>query len=561
MKINVNIKNKIFAIIGLAIICSCIIYSCDPYEISYETTADQLMGEYIETSEDCSIFYELAETTGNASFIKAYGTYTCFVPTNSAFETYFTDNGKTSLSDFSSDELQNLFKYHIINDTIRTQDFTDGKMSSPSMNGRYITSGATIEGTSAYYTLNKQALITEANIEVGNGIIHKLKTVLDPPVKSVAEKIEENSSYSIFTEALKATGIYDIINESENWYTVFVESDEVLAGTTININSYQDLYDKYCNTGDPTDPTDSLYLYMAYHCINSCSYMADLIQQTAIVTLAPNEVVTIIDKSDSIIINQTTIAGTTYLGANIIEDNSDNICYNGVFHELNGDVYIRVLSPTAVFWDPTTQPEMMSLTGIYKDQITNTWFSSDALSEIDFGGTNTTIGYYAEGNCIDGDCVDTYLRTAVVPWIEFQTPVLIKGTYKLWVAYRYHAYGNTIQTSWNGEELTKLFDIGVGGQTYSKIDEDEYYALGYKWYSELSMSSSRVCCVYVGKVEVTSTGQQTLRFDALTNARGHLWLDQIQFIPEDDNQLWPKFDSQGNKLYEEDLPQYYSVAQ
>jgi len=561
MKINVNIKNKIFAIIGLAIICSCIIYSCDPYEISYETTADQLMGEYIETSEDCSIFYELAETTGNASFIKAYGTYTCFVPTNSAFETYFTENGKTSLSDFSSDELQNLFKYHIINDTIRTQDFTDGKMSSPSMNGRYITSGATIEGTSAYYTLNKQALITEANIEVGNGIIHKLNTVLDPPVKSVAEKIEENSSYSIFTEALKATGIYDIINESENWYTVFVESDEVLAGTTININSYQDLYDKYCNTGDPTDPTDSLYLYMAYHCINSCSYMADLIQQTAIVTLAPNEVVTIMDKSDSIIINQTTIAGTTYLGANIIEDNSDNICYNGVFHELNGDVYIRVLSPTAVFWDPTTQPEMMSLTGIYKDQITNTWFSSDALSQIDFGGTNTTIGYYSEGNCIDGDCVDVYIRTAVVPWIEFQTPVLIKGTYKLWVAYRYHAYGNTIQTSWNGEELTKLFDIGVSGQTYSKIDEDEYYALGYKWYSELSMSSSRVCCVYVGKVEVTSTGQQTLRFDALTNARGHLWLDQIQFIPEDDNQLWPKFDSQGNKLYEEDLPQYYSVAQ
>ncbi len=557
MKKNYNIGSKVLALFSCAIALALVVNSCDPYEITYETTSDQLIGEYLETDSTCSMFWELAELSGNSSFIKAYGAYTCFAPTDSAFSQYLTEQGKSSLSEFSDEELEDLFEYHMISDTIRTSDFTDGKMSTASMNGRYITSGATIEGTTAYYTLNKEALITEADVELGNGILHVIDNVLDPPSKSVGEMIEENSDYSIFTEALKATGIYDVINNEDSWYTVFLESNSIYTSDSVQIYSYDDLYDKYCNTGDPTNTSDSLYLYMAYHVLNSCSYMADLIQESAIVTLAENEVITVIDESDSIIINQTTIAGTTYPGANVIEDNSDNICLNGVFHELDGDIYIRVLSPTAVFWDPTSQSEMEALTGIYKSNITSTYFDTDALSEVDFGGTNTTIGYEAEGSCIDGDMLSVYLRTAVIPWVEFQTPVLIKGTYKLWVAFRANPYGNTIQTTWNGEELTKLFDIGTYGQTFSSIDEDEYYALGYKWYSEVSMSSTRVCCVYVGKVEVTSTGQQTLRFDALTNSRGVSWLDQIQFIPEDDSQIWPKFDADGNKLYEEDLPDFY----
>ncbi|MCW3787002.1 fasciclin domain-containing protein [Plebeiibacterium sediminum] len=559
MKKNINLRYKTSAILGFAIIFALVVFSCEPYEITYETSSDQLMGEYIESNADCSIFWNLAETTGNASFIKAYGTYTCFVPTNDAFETYFTEQGKSALTDFSEEELENIFKYHIINDTIRTQDFTDGKMRTSSMNGRYITTGASIQGTDAYYTINKKSLVTDADIMLGNGIVHKVNAVLDPPVKTVAELIVENDAYSIFSQALQTTGIYDTLMIADNWYTVFVESDEVYARENVNINSYDDLYNKYCNTGDPTDPADSLYLYMAYHCFKDCSYMADLIQKSATVTMAPNEVVTITDKSDSIIINQTTIAGTTYPGANIKEENSDNICYNGVFHELDDDIYIRVLSPTAVFWDPTRQPEIEALTGIYKDKIETITFASDDLANVSWGEPSrwSTIAYQGDGNCIDGDMLSIYLRTAVVPWIEFKTPVLIKGTYKLWVAYRRYGYGNTIQTSWNGEELTKLFDPSVWGQTYNNIDEDEYYALGYKWYTELNMSSSRVCCVYLGKIEVTSTGEQTLRFEALTNGRGYFWLDQIQFIPVDDDQLWPKFDSEGNKLYEEDLPDYY----
>ncbi len=553
MKNKFNIGYKAYVVFVAAIIAVIVAISCEPYEITYETTSDQLIGEYLESNEDCSTFWELATLTGNTSFIKAYGTYTCFVPTDSAFAQYFEEQGKSSLSDFTEDELDNLFEYHMVNDTLRTSDFTDGKLNTASMNGRYITSGASLEGTTTYYRLNKEALITEADIELGNGILHKIDNVLDPPTKSVSELISENSNYSIFAEALKATGLYDTLSVSDNWYTVFVESDSVYNSDSVQIYSYQDLYEKYCNTGDPTDPSDSLYLYMAYHCMEGCDYMSDLIQESALETLAPEEVITIMDESDSIIINQTTIAGTTYQGANINEDNSDNICYNGVYHELSGDIYIRVLSPTAVFWDPTSQPEIKALS-CYKGDIESTSFASDDLENVSFGEPSawSTISYSAEGNCIDGDMLSIYMRTAIIPWIEFQTPVLIKGTYKLWVAYRYHSYGNTIQTTWNGEELTKLFDIGTSGQTCSNIDEDEYYALGYKWYSEASMTTSRVCCVYLGKVEVTSTGQQTLRFDALTNSRGYFWLDQIQFIPEDDDQLWPKFDSEGNKLYSGD---------
>ncbi len=544
-----NSKNYITSLLTLVSVLL-IAVACEREEIPIETTDDILMGEYIKENSNFTQFQRLAELTGFTGFINAYGSYTFFIPTDSAFQAYFDGNDSVkSLDDLTPAEQVELFQYHIVNDTISSVYFTDGKLQTASMNGKYLITGVTLtdEGK-AKYIVNKKAVIENLDVEVGNGVIHEIDQVLTPPSLSVAEMIEANDDYSIFTEALQKTGVYDIINDKDSWYTVLVQSNEVY--NEIGITSYDELAAKYSHLGDPTNPEDSLYLYMLYHCLPGAEYIADLVQVTSHLTVVPQEVITIKVDGDVVLINDQTIAGTYYPGAEIIRDNSDNSAFNGVIHELDANIYIKVLLPVAVYWDPTEQPEMKKLTGIYKTAgFSTVYFGQGELSEMDWGGTNSSVGYWAEGYAMNSDVLDIYLRTSVIPWAELKTPLIIKGTYKVWMCYRANPYGNLIQITFDDQELSELLQIGNYGQRPSAISEADYEAIGYKWYLEDS-NNNRVAARLVGTIEVESTGEHTLRFDAINNNRGHLWLDMVQFIPADEDQIWPKFDYDGNFVYE-----------
>ena len=527
---------------------------CMNEEIPIETTDDILMGAYIEENPQFSEFLKLAEKTGNTGFINAYGLYTCFLPSDSAFNVYYAENEKSSLDDFSDEELKELFKYHIVNDTISSVLFTDGKLKSPSMNGKYLITGVKVnELGQANYVVNKQSVIENIDVAVGNGIIHEIDQVLDPPKLTVAEMIKNNPDYSIFSQALEETTLDDtLMQNNDRWFTVFVQSDAVYQ--QMGINSYADLKAKYSHLGEPSNPSDSLYLYMAYHCMEGVNYIADLVLSKSHLTLAPLEVITVEVEGDKVLINEQEIAGMKFKGAEMNRAASDNSAQNGVYHELNGNIYIKVLLPVPVYWDPTFQPEMRKLTGIYKTPgFSEVNFGQGELENIEWGGTNTSVSYNPTGPTIDNDVLSIYLRTSVIPWVEMKTPLLIKGTYKVWFAFRTNPYGNTIQVSFNDEVLPNLLQIGFYGKRPAEISEDDYEALGYKYYLEDS-ENNRVACQLLGTVEVEYTGQHTLRFDAITNNRGYLWLDMVQFIPVDMDQRWPKFDYEGNFVYEPEEP-------
>ncbi len=522
--------------------------SCKREEIPIETTDDILMGRYIEENPNLSQFLKLAELTKFQGFINAYGSYTFFIPTDSAFQQFFTDQGINSLEYLTEEEQVELFQYHIVNDTISSIYFTDGKLKSPSMNGKYLITGVTVtdEGK-AKYIVNKKSIIDNLDVEVGNGVIHEIDQVLVPPKQTVAEMIAANPDYSIFTKALEETGVYNVVNEKESFYTVLVQSDEVYK--EIGINSYDDLAAKYSHLGEPTNPEDSLYLYMLYHCLPGANYIADLVQVTSKLTYVPQEVITVKMDGDVVLINDQTIAGTYYPGSQIIRPNSDNSAFNGVYHEIDGNIYIKVLLPVAVYWDPTQQPEMQKLTGIYKTPgFSTVWFGQGELANISWGGTNSSIGYAAEGYAMESDLLDIYLRTSVIPWAELKTPLLIKGKYKVWMCYRANPYGNLIKLTFDDQELTELLQIGTYGKRPAEISEADYEAIGYKWYLEDS-NNNRVAARLVGTIDVEYTGEHLLRMDALNNNRGVLWLDMVQFIPADENQIWPKFDYDGNFVY------------
>ena len=105
----------------------------------YRTSDVKMIDEYMEDSNNnLSDFLSIIDKADYRGMLHAYGTYTCFVPTNTAVQTYMKELGKT-IDQLTQEEAIEIVGYHVVNDTIATQDFVDGRLSSPNIIRQYIT--------------------------------------------------------------------------------------------------------------------------------------------------------------------------------------------------------------------------------------------------------------------------------------------------------------------------------------------------------------------------------------------------------------------------------------
>jgi len=133
-----------------------VFFTCRKYEYKEFTSDDRLIGQLLEENPDFTLFAEMLEYSGNLSFLNAYGTYTCFAPTNAAIGSFLSSKGLTSVDQIDADELQGIVRYHIIKDTLGSTAFNDGKLKTPTMYGQYLTVGTYFEGGTAIKKINKQ---------------------------------------------------------------------------------------------------------------------------------------------------------------------------------------------------------------------------------------------------------------------------------------------------------------------------------------------------------------------------------------------------------------------
>lgn len=557
------------------------LFSCKKIEIVTTTTTDVNIYDYlVKNGDQFSEFAKMIEKAGYNDFLNAYGAYTVFAPTNDGVKAFLQETGRASIDAFTQTEIQNIVKLHLIQDTINTVSFTDGKLPQVTMLGQYLITGVTnINGVSSY-TVNRQALILQPNISLANGIVHSINKVLKAATKTVAQTVEANPEYSIFTEALKATGYYDSLNIVNNpdttrrFLTAIAETNKALADS--GITSFAALKARYSNTGDPTRADDSLHLYAAYHILTDARYLADIVSTASLPTLAPLEVITPRLDGQTVLINDIVFNGKREVGVELDRAASDVTSSNGVVHSAKAHFAVKIRVPVRVDFDVADQPELRKLTSVFRRATAATaiagsngggyvipkgfladvtWGSNtNASSTISYNSmpfTNTT--YYAWW----GD----YLRipmgnTSRNLWIEFRTPLLVKGRYKVWICYyRRKASNNNPafpnRVTFDGEPMQRTFDfseqkpVGTPG---------ELEALGYKQYTEAPLTNTAPdiynVARLVGTVDVKTTDRHNIRITFLANSSGQELnhLDIIQFIPVNDNQQRPVFGRDGSVI-------------
>ena len=249
----------IFLFLNILIFNSC---KEDIDESNLYTFTGETIEDYLENrSEQYSNFNYILKRIGYDKILAAYGTYTCFAPDNEAVMSYvdslYNDmtnkdlphNGMTGpgLEGLTDSLCQDIALFHLLGTEVMSVYMGNG-MTVKTMLGREITTS--FDSISKSVAINRDAKILKDGIDkdLENGVLHEISHVITRSNQLIAGEMEAHSDiYSVFSNALKATGLADTLTETshsfgvieksygfyvpekcEVGYTIFAETDDVL---------------------------------------------------------------------------------------------------------------------------------------------------------------------------------------------------------------------------------------------------------------------------------------------------------------------------------------------
>ncbi|MBO4443835.1 MAG: fasciclin domain-containing protein [Bacteroidaceae bacterium] len=289
------------------------------------TFVGNTVASFLEEHEDLyGDFIYILKRGEKWNLMKAYGTYTCFAPTNDAIERYLKEqdsiywdskarhdaDGKTKikwtgitspkLEDMSDSMCTIVAQTHILPATYLTTEMEGDIVPTMNLNDRYLTMTYGVDSLLKSILYINGAQVIAADEEVENGVVHTLSAVMNPSSETVPTIIENMKFLSIFSEALDVTGLTDKLQAYKDYsytdgdkvtvniyndrfnvpyppsryygFTAFVEPDSVYQAA--GIYSIDDLY-KQCKIWYPnaTDPdfkseNNALHKFISYHLLD-----------------------------------------------------------------------------------------------------------------------------------------------------------------------------------------------------------------------------------------------------------------------------------------------------
>jgi transforming growth factor-beta-induced protein len=221
---------------------------------------------------------------------------TVFAPTNDAFVALLSELGATSLDDVPVGTLTDILLYHVIGSKAMSTDLASGyfpTLSTFSDNNlsMYIEVG---EGV----TINGNTMVTAADIEADNGVIH---VVILPP--SVVDIAIANENFSTLVSAVVKAGLVDALS-GEGPFTVFAPTNA----------AFDALFAELGIAGIDDLTAEELTPILLYHVVSGNVLSTDL-ANGEVPTLKEGSSITV-DLSSGVMINESNVVAADVQGAN-----------------------------------------------------------------------------------------------------------------------------------------------------------------------------------------------------------------------------------------------------
>ncbi len=510
IKVNIKIQymKKILLLSGLLLLSLWMVRCKDSLEdTTFATASEKPVGIFLEGQPEYSEWVKLLKRTNLFNALNISKTkFTCFVADNDAVQKYLQAKGYATIEDIPMADAIYLMRYHIIPGNAYTHSTFSGQILDTTASGDYLTVKYREGGINAMY-VNDYSLIIRKDIQTINGYLHKIDQLLDPITKSVWDLISEQSSYSIFKEALEYCQLDEwmkarnkTVNEKSvrDYKTVFVVSNETFQAD--GINSLEDLKNRFPSQ-QGTSQDSVLRQFMLYHVINSYSdfgqlseFDKDATEKTKnYVTMATNQVLSVEDLNKQLVINR--YADSVLL----VTDKYDQQANNGYLHEVNKTMPIATPRPAKFIWEFTDIEDCRIL-----EQYRNASLPDQSKYAIDrenatdiewftVPDNDNAVQYNIRKSWTNSDLL--YVSLGNVGWVKIQTPVIVKGTYKITIRkFRWGTRGK-VQVYMDDEKLGKVLDFSGSGDA-------EYTVLGNKTFPENARHWVKLVSLKSGDTEV-----------------------------------------------------------
>lgn len=579
-----NMKSKILLNALMTVLSFCILNACDdPLEGTvYRTSDEPMLDEYMEDPANrLTEFLKIVDMSDYRGMLHAYGSYTCLVPTNDAVQKYMGELGKT-VGQLTPMEANEFVGYHVISDTISSSRLVDGRMPSENIIHYYLTTEIkSDESGEVYVVVDRKARMLKKDVILGNGILHVIDAMLEKPKKTLKQQIDGLSleRYSIMKDLFVGTELYEKVLdakvEGDTCYTVYLQNNETFYEEGIH-NRTELLARLKTNTPGVEDEEELINNFLAYHVGIGRQYIVDLMLASSISTLTEPEVISCKMLKDKIWLNQFEDEAGILLDRN--SEYADMGCSNGVLQEVGGMLEIKKRAPYRVYFDVAEQPEIKALSGFRKAGTTVSLLGSGGIPLSEVAIAKGSVSYKVNSNYdpknpvagdkdqyIYGDFLQFRMKSGYAKWIEFKLPLLIQGVYKVWACYQFTTTDKnapqirtTFKQVFNEEREDDLVlpnIVTMSRLTYKYINnttkEVDHAAMeqeGMKQYNPYK-NYYTMCSRLLGTIKVNTTGRYALRLESMKDAGADIMLDMIQFIPVDEDQIWPMMDMGGNLIY------------
>ena len=232
-----------------------------------QTVVDVIVG-----SEDHTTLEAAVIAAGLVETLSSEGPFTVFAPTDAAFA-LLPEGALTTLLADPSGLLTTVLTNHVYAGSALSTDLFDG-MTITTLAGTELT--VTITNGMVYIG---DALVSAANIETDNGVVHVIDAVLVPTIETttVVDVIVGSENHTTLEAAVIAAGLVETLS-SEGPFTVFAPTDAAFA-----------LLPEGALTTLLADPSGLLTTVLTNHVYAGSALSTDLFDGMTITTLAGTE--------------------------------------------------------------------------------------------------------------------------------------------------------------------------------------------------------------------------------------------------------------------------------
>ncbi len=445
-----------------------------PYIITLEINKDQY-----------GMWLEIIDRAELSASLNIFGRYTFFAPNNEAVQKWL---GSRSIIDLTKDEAETLVRNHMFNVYVESVNFNEGCVANDTnLIGDYISVSFAEDGINTI-ELNHQATIVDRDVELVNGIMHGIDKVLEPHTTTMLDYVESNPQLSILKEALTKTNMLARLNDvsfvnkyginRRKYYTLLAISDSTF--NRLGIKSYEDLVDKYSDSGDVTNLDNGLnrwvryrVLYDAYFTNSMLDYdvMADAVNLESYLL---GEGIQVSERRGRIRLNYTSYVDDDVVVeeyTSILKDSRNIPQKNGVIHFVNTLLDIVPLRPTWIDWDPTVVENTAAIPNYSPPGWTlpNWIYDEVELGVLDEWNWETWPEMVKAKYII---CNGWFPRNAAVlfdienndgGWFEVETPLIPAGRYAIRCYDRRWPEGGTFDILIDGEIIGRVNQHYAGG--------------------------------------------------------------------------------------------------